>query len=471
MRLRGFRSGGYRRTRWAAAGGLVAIAASAALPMPRLGAQTAPSVEPGQGQAIAQAWKIDPKTGGLSFGFTFGQGLAGHQNNVSRAVSQAINTGVIGGTMAGPNCDGGPPTWPRDQQPQPLEVDSRDEGAAAGKNATDYGSPTFNKFARASDKPLAESVTTMQPFVIPGVLAIGGGVTRTTSGIVNGERQAIAMVDISEVNLATVVKFSDLHWEATYRSSGPGEGVVGKFTVGHAVINGMATPASDPSLLAKANDALKLFGLKLVEPKAYQTGGVLFIDPMAIAVVPNSSRDEIAKQIVDNTDDGRKQLFGEILKHECDFADVISVFDIVTGSMTGAGEFSVLLGGAQASSAVIPKTGFSLDGVTLESFLEGFEPGGGTFPVPEAVSNATTSYTGVAAPSATGIGATRRVVTSPGGSRQAINAKPASANFKGKRGGAMAGVGLATLFLLALVAEGDRRKMRRAQREIPVTEE
>jgi hypothetical protein len=444
------------------------MAATAALPMPKLGAQTAPSVEPGQGQAIAQGWKIDPKTGGLSFGFTFGQGLAGHQNKVARAVSQAINTGVIGGTMAGPNCDGGPPTWPRDQQPQPLEVDSRDEGAAAGKNATDYGSPTFNKFARASDKPLAESVTTMQPFVIPGVLSIGGGVTRTTSGIVNGERQAIATVDIAEVNLATVVKLSDLHWEATYRSSGPGEGVVGKFTVGHAVINGVSTPATDPALLARANDALKLFGFKLIEPKAYQTGGVLFVDPLAIGVVPNEARDQVAKQIVDNTDDYRKRLFDEILARECDAADLISVFDIASGSMTGAGEFTINLGGAQASSSIIPKTGFSLEGVALESFLDGFEPGGGTFTAPESIANATTSYTGPAAPAAP---TTRRAVTNPGSRRQAINAEPASATFKGTRGGAMAGVGLATLLLLALVAEGDRRKMRRAQREVPVTEE
>lgn len=467
MRLPG--PGAFRRTRWAAAGGLVAMAATAVLPMPKLGAQTAAPIEPGQGQAIAQAWKVDPKTGGLSFGFTFGQGLAGHQNSVSRAVSQAINTGVIGGTMAGPACDGGPPTWPKEQQPQPLEVDSRDEGAAAGKNATDYGSPTFNKFARATDKPLAESVTTMQPFVIPGVLSIGGGVTRTTSGIVNGERQAIATVDISEVNLATVVRLSDLHWEATYRSSGPGEGVVGKFTVGHAVVNGLTTPATDPALLAKANDALTLFGLKLVEPKAYQTGGVLFVEPLAIGVVPNSARDEVAKQIVDNTDEYRRRLFDEILARDCDAADLISVFDIVTGSMTGAGEFSIQLGGAQASSGIIPKTGFSLDGVSLESFLEGFVPGGDPFTAPESVSNATTSYSGPAALSVAP--ATRRVVTNPGARRQAINAQPASATFKGTRGGAMAGVGLATLLLLALVAEGDRRKMRRAQREIPATEE
>lgn len=470
MRLPGLRSKAYRRTRWAAAGGLVAIAATAALPMPMLDAQT--GVDPGQGQAIAQGWKIDPKTGGLSFGITFGQGLAGHQNRVARAVSQAINTGVIGTTMAGPGCDGGPPSWPREQQPQPLEVDSRDEGAAAGKNATDYGSPTFNKFARATDTPLAESVTTMQPFTIPAVLSIGGGVTRTTSGIVNGQRQAIATVDISEINLATVVKLSDLHWEAVYRSTGEGDGVVGTFTIGHAVIGATSKPTTDPTAtLAEANEALKLLGLKLIPPTVTEAGGVLFVDPMAIAVVPNATRDQVAKAIVANTQDYRKQLFDEILEHECDFADVISIFDIATGSMSGAGDFSIQLGGAQASSSAIRNTGFDLNAVSLESFLEGFEPGGGNFNAPDSFSGSTSGFSGSTPPAPVSGGATRRVVTNQGAKRQALDAQPASATFKGTRGGAMAGVGLATLLLLALVAEGDRRKMRRAQREVPATEE
>jgi hypothetical protein len=47
----------------------------------------------------------------------------------------------------------------------------------------------------------------------------------------------------------------------------------------------------------------------------------------------------------------------------------------------------------------------------------------------------------------------------------------ASTKGKGARGGALAGVGLASLALLGLMAEGDRRKMRRAQREIPQFEE
>ncbi|MGK2949458.1 MAG: hypothetical protein ACSLFP_12835, partial [Acidimicrobiales bacterium] len=41
-------------------------------------------------------------------------------------------------------------------------------------------------------------------------------------------------------------------------------------------------------------------------------------------------------------------------------------------------------------------------------------------------------------------------------------------DFTGERGGALLGVGAGGLLLLLASAEGDRRKMRRAQREIPL---
>src|SRR5205823_1193579 len=68
-----------------------------------------------------------------------------------------------------------------------------------------------------------------------------------------------------------------------------------------------------------------------------------------------------------------------------------------------------------------------------------------------------------------GAGTTNAASNSAGTS--ATNAAPAAvaaSKPKGERGGAMAAVGLGSLLLLALLAEADRRKMRRAQREIPV---
>src|SRR5207237_5536889 len=85
---------------------------------------------------------------------------------------------------------------------------------------------------------------------------------------------------------------------------------------------------------------------------------------------------------------------------------------------------------------------------------------------------ATPSLRGGAAQSTTN-GATSTAGTTPaaGGGTGSASPTPAAAVLpKGARGGALAGVGLAGLALLAAMAEGDRRKMRRAQREIPFTD-
>jgi hypothetical protein len=124
----------------------------------------------------------------------------------------------------------------------------------------------------------------------------------------------------------------------------------------------------------------------------------------------------------------------------------------VIGSFTGAGIFKVDLGGVQASSGETPKSAFSFSGPdfltegglepAFDSLVETFTPP----PIGD-----------LAAPAAPRRQSTRLA-------RPLATTKP-----DGSRGGTMAIVGLAGLLLLGLIAEGDRRKMRRAQQEIPVT--
>ena len=98
-------------------------------------------VEPGQGLAIAQTDRVDPRAGGLSVGLNFGISIAGHQNSVAQASSRAVDLGVIGTSLAAPGCDGGAPAMPADKQPQPLQVDSRDPSAAQGKQEDESALP------------------------------------------------------------------------------------------------------------------------------------------------------------------------------------------------------------------------------------------------------------------------------------------------------------------------------------------
>jgi hypothetical protein len=445
-----------RRTRAAAA--ISAALLAVALVASYATAPASAATEPGQGTAIAQTQKIDPKAGGLSLGITFGQALAGHQNEVAQASSQAINLGVIGTTIGAEGCDGSAPTYPSDQQPQPLRIDSRDKDADKGKTETENGA--FEKSVRANSTPYGEAITTTAPYSIAGVMTDGGGTSTTHSGLVNDVREAQAVTEISSLDIAGVIHFGSLRWEATYRSSGDNK-VTGTFTIGSASANGQALPANDPSKsLDQANTVLKTLGIKLVPPVAHQSGGVLFVSPLSIAVVPNAQRDAVAGALIGGIQPIRKSLTDALLAQSCKNASYITIFDLVVGSVTGAGEFALSLGGVQASSSVIPKNAFSLGEAQ-------YSLGGGSVPSAslDTGGSGSTSFTGTAPEATTGGKSGDR------GSAGAPIATNAASAFKGSRGGGLAAAGVGSLGLLAALAEGDRRKMRRAQREIPDSEE
>lgn len=448
------RDGHWRRTRWVALAGAAAFVS--AVPMLTGGLPATASADPGIGTASAQAWKIDPKAGGLSIGLTFGQATANHQNQVAKAFSNATNMGVVGTTLAAEGCDGSAPTWSREQQPKALVVDSREEGAEAGTRQTDQG--MFDKFGKAAATPYAEAVTTIGRMPMGPLGEMGGGVSRTSSGLVEGIREARASVDITHLNLFNVVHLGSLHWEVRHRSA-PKTETSSLFTIGHAAINGQPLNTQNPSsVLDAANAALEPLGFKLTPGKTHVSDERVRIEPLAVSVVPNAQRDMVASTLFGQTQGGRKQLFDAILAQYCKAGTYISIFDIVVGSVTGAGELVISLGGAEATTAETPRNEFDLKLPPL-----GTDPGlfippvegtvtslaGETYTVPGPV-------TAAAVPARAG-GATARAVPIDYG-------RPTP--FKGTRGGALAAVGLVTLGVVAVVAEGDRRKMRAAQRRM-----
>jgi hypothetical protein len=120
----------------------------------------------------------------------------------------------------------------------------------------------------------------------------------------------------------------------------------------------------------------------------------------------------------------------------------------------------VILGGVSASSGDAYENAFCLGcgtpapslSTNLGTTSNSFTPGASSTPS----AGGGTSFQGNTTPAPTQTAAAQPVVaTKPGGAR----------------GGALAGVGLAGLGMVLAMAEGDRRKMRRAQREIPQFEE
>jgi hypothetical protein len=470
---------GYQRTRWGAlaAAGIIAITFVSSQDVGSA-APAAAGIEPGQGLAIAQTDRVDPRSGGLSIGITFGISIAAHQNQVAQASSQAMDLGVIGTTLAAEGCSNGPddppgdPTLPADKQPQPVQVDSRSPDAERTKDEDESAAPVpIHKHAEATEAPFGKSVTTTSPIGLPGVLEVGSGVATSYSGVLEDgkTREAKAVTDISGITFPGGIGLSGLHWEATWRST-DGAQPVGVFTIASATGPlGAPIPTDDPvKAIGQMNDALKVFGLQIDPPTAREAGGVLFVDPMGISVIPSAQRDQVAGALFGGIQPVRQNLFDALLAADCSNATPITITDIVVGSITGAGAFHLSLGGVQASSGEVAANPFALGvggvqlgtgGVNLPAVGTTVGSGGGTTFKPGSTGSSTPS--GTAAPAAPAAG------TGTAAPAKAV----AAAKPKGERGGALAGVGLASLGMLAALAEGDRRKMRRAQREIPQFEE
>ena len=436
--------------------------------------------DPGQGQAAAFTEAVVPKDGSLAVGVTVGEALAGHTNEQAKGQSQSLDLGSIGTSLTSSDC-GKPPSLQPDQIPQPLIVETGQPGASAGVTQSDLGG-SITKFAKATTVPYAQAVVTSAPLGLQGVLGIGGGTSTAWSGIVNGIRQAGATTDIGTLTLPGGIALSGLEWRALDQSTGkPVQ--TGTFSIGHASIAGAPIPTNDPSAtLSQLNTLLNPLGITLQAPKSHTQSGVLYVDPLQLSVVPNATRDNTLNPIINGIQPQRKQLYSAVLQAYCQADTEITVSDIAIASVTGGGSFNIDLGGVQASSGDLSANGFNLgSGGTPGG---GISLGGSASNQPPVASPAAAlgslggssggGYGGglsSSAPAAPAPGPSTSVPASPGtAARPVVTAiEPASA-IKGKRGGALALVGLGGLALLGLVAEGDRRKMRRAQRTVTFEE-
>jgi hypothetical protein len=468
------RFGAWRRTAGVAAAVGGALVATSMVSTGTSGAQAA-GFNNGTGSAIAQSARIDPVAGGLSFGIGVGESLAGHQNTVATSESRAASLGVIGVTLGAPGCDGGDPTLPKEQQPQPVRTQSGAEGADAGITSQDPVVPGINRTVRATTAPFAETITRSEGLDIPGVIEVGPTVSVATSGVFDGYREATATTDITAITLGGLVTLENLHWEAYHRTGGdPSEDVIGgTFTIGGiTALNALGIPlpiATNDVLgaLAQVNQVLELTGVGLrIESPTYHldttsTSTLATVDPLAIALVPGALRDSIVQPVLSGLQPVRDPLFQGLIDADCSLATPITILDILLNATGPGGQLSLDLGGVQASSSAI----------TLFSGLGDLPP----LPPLSPASAATPGSPGTPARPGTP-GGTSSAPTAAGSTATAAPAATSGETplqevadiLPGERGGKMLAVGLGGLLALFATAEGDRRKMRRAQREIPL---
>jgi hypothetical protein len=475
----------FRRTQIAAVGVLIAAVATWTI----AGAVNAATpVVPGEGNAATQTIAVIPKAGQLSIGVTLGESFAGHTNEEAKAQSQAIDLGAIGTSLSSINCNAAP-TVPANELPQPVEAETGVGNSAQGISEAGDGSAVgsldsagFNRYAQATDAPYGKAVTSSGPISLAGVASIGGGTATSWSGIVNGEREAGATSYVSGITLPGGISLSGLSWSVLDESTGP-KTVTGSFSIAGASIAGVPIPTNDPSsTLAQLNSVLEPLGEQLSPPDVHFTSGIEYVDPLELSVIPNATRDGLLNTILTGIQPVREDVFNALLQTVCQTDTAITVLDVALASISGGGTLNIILGGAQANSGLVPAGGFTLGGAGAPSLGGG---SGGSPSLGQSSSgspdlggsdDSSSSSLGSPDPTAGDSGSAALPAATPDDSGSAITTTgsrgttlgPVSkaSDVKGKRGGALATVGLCGLGLIGLLAEGDRRKMRKAQRSV-----
>jgi hypothetical protein len=428
-----------------------------------------PAFSNGQANATAQSFKVNPTAGALSVGVTFGQALAGYQNTGAKADARGIDLGIIGTLLGAEGCDGSAPTLAADQQPQPLLADSRDPQSNAGQSAEEtiagQAIPAITKTVRALPQPLGQADAYYAPVAAPGLLQLQGAHASSLADVVGGKtREAVATVDVGELDIAGgLVKITGLHWEALNRTGADAKSE-GTFTMGKLVIAGLPVPAVDPSAaLTAINKAIAAFGVEFRLPKVHNDNGVQVVDPLSIAIIPAAARDAIFGQLLSAAQPVRSALADALLNASCKFGDVLTVADITVGSVSGAGSFTLEIGGVSATSGDLKLTS------DLQS-LPNLSSDTNTGAPPAATTGGSADLGSTALPGDTlGSSAIPGTPGTPGqiagvGGRQF--AQPI-VDTSGARGGMLAGVAAVGFGLLVAAVLGDRRMMLRAQRMIP----
>lgn len=475
------------------AGGLAAALSATGAAMLAGGSPAHATPAPGQGSASAQALAVAPHDGSLAVGVVLGEALAGHTNGQAKAQSQGIDLGAIGTAMTGYNC--GSQALQPDQIPQPLITETGAPGAdqgihqgldpSKGASQPSYGS---DEFVRATSTPYGEADTSFAPVNVQGI-TVSGMATRAWSGLKDGERQAGATADIASLDLGNgLVKLGGLHWESVYPSGGQAA-PSGSFTIGSLEIAGHAVPLNQnvTALQTAINTALGAVGLQVLLPQPTLSNGVESVSPLQLQAVPNTTRDSVVNLGLNATESQQQQVLGglengfpgepaQLAQALCQSDTPITVAQVAIASVNGGGYLSAGLGGVTATSSDVAANPYDLSLLGPLTLSNGNGPlGGGSAPV--AATSPTAGLVGAApaptlATSPAGPGAptpaTAAPAPSPAPAPAAAVTSPAAAGYAA--GGPLLGIGLAGLALLGLLAEADRRMMRRAQHTITFEE-
>jgi len=510
----------------------------------------------GSGRARASLFEIAPRTGGLEIPINFGKALVTYQGLSATATSGGVKPpsqnsadGGCGGGFQPPGGGkgpggGGPPgglpappkgpgggNGPSTSFPfvSTISVSTGDKDAAKGRQIDQGhfpdGGPVSGSLEHqevaADDAPSGRAATTSGRLAFGPVAEAVNGRTEASAGVLDHKaRQAHAVTTIDRLSLlGGKIVLNDLRWEVTQRT-GDGARADGGFTVGSALLDGKPLPAPTgtpalpkipgapgsgaptlPDPLAALNIALSPTGIALVAPHLENVDGVVDVTPMSLRFADSALGRQVLGPIIGDLQPLRDPVVGGLLAASCDFGTAVTVADVATSILAGAGGIRFDFGGVSATTEGEhydnPLAGGPGDNGGLGGGVGGGDGGLPELPPAPAAAAETgpVSTVGPAAgagdlgageafgsPSGSGAGfgtAPSGATTGPGnganpggnGGETALGPStnlfgPTSSHLPGHKGGRALAVALLALLTIAVLAAADAFHLRRASRSI-----
>lgn len=379
MRARSDRSAsGYRRSALAglASGALLFGGLGPASSQP--GEAAAAPFSNGTANATAIVARVAPGVGSLELAIANGVAVAEITNRLAQAQAQTLDLGLIGTTLGAEGCDGGDPTVPPSQLPQPTRVDNRGGDTEATSDEVPVAGSTLGfgrELARATTAPAAAATATSAASFGP-VVEVSGGRAQAVTEIVDGAaRQARASVEAA-VDIAGIVQLGGLRWDALHRT-GSDPRAEGTFDVGTAKVLGVPVPLESLAALETVlNQVLAPSGITISFPKVErfaQPTDLIRVTPLRIVLKDSPIGKTALGPALDLSRAQRGELFDQLAAAYCRTADFLLVGDIGLSVVAGTGFLAVEVGGAEARSA---------DLVLENPFGSAIAPAGAAGPAP-----------------------------------------------------------------------------------------
>lgn len=313
----------------------------------------------GKGQAVAQVLRVAPGVGNLSLAMAAGVAVSDISNSLGEAEAQTLDTGLIGSTLTGPQCDGSKPALTPEDLPQPTQVDNR---SGAASKVTDYlplaGSSIGggHQEAAANGTPQAAATVSGVAATLGPVVSLSGGRSEATTGVIDGKaREAEATVSV-DLDIAGAIKLRGLKWDAVHRT-GADPHVDGTFTIAEGDVGSIPLPIDQlGSLQDQLNKLLSATGLSIELPHVERLtapNDLVRVTPLRITLRDSPLGKAVLGPVLNLTRTQREQLFDQILGLSCKAASSVLVGDVALDVASGTGFLIAEIGGVEATSAAV----------------------------------------------------------------------------------------------------------------------